>query len=159
MPKCLSFFGFGVHWGFADFLFSWHLVNSIPHNEKKIADLESDMVFEFFLFGFWFFFDLSGNYANPLISKSHETSVCSICYLCLWSIGVLVTEMWNVSVLTVLGFWSNFFMVLWFWMFFFPTVLLFLIETNFPLISLQTPFLGLFKVLFFIPYLSTTFSL
>ena len=50
--------------------------------------------FLFFLFGFRFIFDMSGNYAPPLISNSCETSACSACHNCIRSIWVLITGMW-----------------------------------------------------------------
>ena len=50
--------------------------------------------FLFFLFGFRFIFDMSGNYAPPPISNSCETSACSACHNCIGSIWVLITGMW-----------------------------------------------------------------
>ena len=58
--------------------------------------------FLFFLFGFRFIFDMSGNYAPPLISNSCETSACSACHNCIGSIWVLITGMWIFTVFTVL---------------------------------------------------------
>ena len=74
MPKKLQFFGFVVHCGFADFpLFSiWFSV--FAKNTNGFSDLISDAVFGFSYLtylGSGFLFDLSGNYAPPLILNSH----------------------------------------------------------------------------------------
>ena len=69
----LRFFGFVVHcgWRIFPFLNIWFSVSA--KNTDGFSDLISDTVsgFSLFdLFGFRFLFDLSGNYAPPLISNS-----------------------------------------------------------------------------------------
>ena len=93
--------------------------------------------FLFFLSGFRFLFDLSSNFAPPLISNSCETSVCSICHQCLGSIRVLLTGMWKFigfnDFASGFRFWPIlflfFFVFLQFWIIF-STVLRFLINPN-----------------------------
>ena len=61
-------------------------------NSNRFSDLIS-MWLWFFLFGFRFLLDLSGNYGPLLIWNSCKTSVCSTCHHCCGSIRVLTTGM------------------------------------------------------------------
>ena len=62
--KKLCFYGFGVHCGLRIFRF---LTFSFRFSRKILTGFR---FFQFDLFGFRFLFDLSGNYAPPLISNS-----------------------------------------------------------------------------------------
>ena len=78
-------------------------------------------------------FDLSGNYAPPLISKRRETSACSACHHCVGSIRVWSLGCENLSGLRVLRGLIEFFCGLgWF----FSTVLRFLVDPNAPILYL-----------------------
>ena len=73
--KKLRFLGFGVHFPFFSIWFS-----VFAKNINGFSDLISDAVFGFSSWtdlGFRFLFDLSGNYAPPLISNSTLTQMLS----------------------------------------------------------------------------------
>ena len=69
--KKLRFLGFGVHCGLRIFRF---LAFGFRFSRKILMGFQ---IFIFDLFGFQFLFDLSGNYAPPLISNSSQTQMLS----------------------------------------------------------------------------------
>ena len=83
--KKIRFFGCGVFRGLRIFRFS---AFGFRFSSKTLSGLRIR-----YANGFRFLFDLSSNFAPPLISNSCETSVCSICHQCLGSIRVLSTGM------------------------------------------------------------------
>ena len=85
--KKIRFFGCGVFRGLRIFRFS---AFGFRFSSKTLSGLRIR-----YANGFRFLFDLSSNFAPPLISNSCETSVCSICHQCLGSIRVLLTGMWK----------------------------------------------------------------
>ena len=98
--------------------------SAFAENSNGFSDLISDAVFRFFLFvlfRFRFLFDLSGNYAPPLIIERNTWQTN-------WNIvGIprgftllLITGIWKCigldSFASRFWFWSNFFGVFRFWM-------------------------------------------
>ena len=131
MPK-----NFGVHFGLRIFrflAFGFHFSSKLPNG------------FRFFLIEFRLLFDLSGNYAPPLISNSCETFVRSkslFTPLATTASDRLITGMWK-----VIGFDGSecgfrFDRIFWRFLrykwFFLRWVLWFLIELNVPLLIVFT---------------------
>ena len=131
----LQFFGFTVHCGLRIFRF---LAFGFRFSLKTRPGfwIWYPMWFSVFLFWFRFLFDLSGNYAPPLISNERKTYICSTCHQCIGSIRVLITGKWKFisfdGFACGLRFWANFLAVWGFWMIF-STVLRFLMDPNAPL--------------------------
>ena len=80
---------------FADFSVFYRLVFSFDQKYLWIFWFGIPCGFQFFLFGFQFLFNLSGNYVPPLMLNSHETSTCSTCYHCIRSVRILITGIWK----------------------------------------------------------------
>ena len=136
-PKT-SVFRFCCSLRFADFPLFCTWFSAFVKNTNEFSDLVSNG-FRFFLFGFRFELDLSGNYSPPLISNNRETSLCSTSHHCIGTIRLLITGM-----LKFIGF-DGFACSLRFWLnsfcgfavvdVFFNDGLRFLIDPNAPLVA------------------------
>ena len=122
---------------FADCLFFSMWLSVFVKTTNRFSDLVFEVVFRFFLFGFWFLFNLSGTFLPHRKCSIHFFFLpfCSIRQLCIGSIMVLITGMWKFFGFNGFACGFRFFIIFlrfcgfgWF----FPTVLWFLIDLNDP---------------------------